>query len=279
MNCYIIRRILSGGIMDYINVNDLKICYSLKGEGYPIVLIMGFTAGMDWWDSELIDALAEKYSVLIFDNRGAGRTVTPADGDFSINMFADDTAALMDALSLEKAHVFGFSMGGIIAQALTLRYPDKVNKLVLGGTCCGGKETLLADPAVIKKLMDADGGIEGSFSRTLELMFPEEFISANSGFSKDFRERYMAAPVSGHNARRQLAAIMKRGTYPDLPGIKSSTLVVTGTEDILIPPQNSHILAERIPHAELIEYEGAGHCFMSPKREEFLKDIFEFLDN
>jgi pimeloyl-ACP methyl ester carboxylesterase len=169
-------------------------------------------------------------------------------------------------------------MGGIIAQALTLRYPDRVNKLVLGGTFCGGKETVMADPVVLKKLMDADGGIEGSFSRTLELMFPDEFIQANPAFSENFRERYMATPVSSHNARRQLVASMKLGTYPDLPGIKSSTLVVTGAEDILIPPQNSRILAERIPHAELIEYEGAGHCFMSPKREEFLKDIFEFLD-
>jgi pimeloyl-ACP methyl ester carboxylesterase len=264
--------------MNYINVNDLKICYRLKGEGYPIVLIMGFTASMEWWDHEFIDALAEKYSVLVFDNRGAGRTVTPEEGDFSINMFADDTAALMEALSIKKAHVFGFSMGGIIAQALTLRYPDRVNKLVLGGTFCGGKETVMADPVVLKKLMDADGGIEGSFSRTLELMFPDEFIQANPAFSENFRERYMATPVSSHNARRQLVASMKLGTYPDLPGIKSSTLVVTGAEDILIPPQNSRILAERIPHAELIEYEGAGHCFMSPKREEFLKDIFEFLD-
>ena len=264
--------------MKYINVNDLNICYELQGTGYPLVLIMGFTASMDWWDRELIDALADKYTVLMFDNRGAGRTGTPDEGNFSIEMFADDTAALMDALSIHRAHVFGFSMGGIIAQALTLRHPEKVNKLVLGGTFCGGKETVMAEPEVSKKLMDASGGIEGSFSRTLELMFPPEFIEANPDFSENFKKRYMAAPVSPLNSRRQLIASMKLGTYPMLPEIKSPALVATGAEDILIPPKNSRILAERIPSAELVEYKGAGHCFMSPKREEFLKDIIEFLD-
>jgi pimeloyl-ACP methyl ester carboxylesterase len=119
------------------------------------------------------------------------------------NMFADDTTKLMDALSIEMANVFGFSMGGIITHALTLRYPDKVNKLVPGGSCCGWEKTLLADSSVIKKLIDADGGIEGSFSWILELKFSDEFINVNSGFSNDFSERYEAAPISSHNARHR----------------------------------------------------------------------------
>lgn len=104
--------------MQFIEAGDLNICYELKGSGYPLVMIMGFSANMDWWDPEFIDALALKYRVLVFDNRGAGRTVTPVEGDFSLEMFADDTAMLMEKLGIERAHVFGFSMGGIIAQSL-----------------------------------------------------------------------------------------------------------------------------------------------------------------
>lgn len=263
----------------YIEAGDLKICYKLQGTGCPLVLIMGLTAGMDWWDPEFIDALSTKYRVLMFDTRGAGRTVTPPEGDFSIEMFSDDTALLMDKLGIEKAHVFGFSMGGIIAQALALRYPGKVSKLVLGGTFCGGKETVMPSPEATKMLLDASGGLEGLFSRCLELMFPWQFLADNPGYAEDFRRRFMAAPVTPHNARRQLVASMKLGTYSMLPEIKVPALVVTGRDDILIPPRNSHILAERIPGARLIEYSGAGHCFMSPAREQFTRDIMEFLES
>ena len=87
--------------MKQITVRDLKICCESVGYGYPIVLIMGLTANMDWWDPELVDALSQKYRVLMFDNRGAGRTITPDDGEFTCEMFADDTAALMDTKGIQ----------------------------------------------------------------------------------------------------------------------------------------------------------------------------------
>ncbi len=264
--------------MQFIETGDLKVCYELKGSGYPIVLIMGLTAGMDWWDPGLVDALSEKYRVLMFDNRGAGRTVTPEEGDFSIEMFARDTAALMGKLGIERAHVFGFSMGGIIAQALALEYPEKVSKLVLGGTFCGGKETVMPSPQASKMLLDTSGGLEGAFSRALELMFPWEFLAANPGYAETFRKRFMSAPVNEHNARRQLVASMKLGTYSRLPEIRVPVLVVTGADDILIPPENSDILVKGIPGAKLKKYKDAGHFFMAPAREEFIDDILSFLD-
>lgn len=264
--------------MQFIKVNDLNICYETKGNGYPLVLINGFSESMDSWDPEMTDALAEKYRVLLFDNRGAGRTETPEEGDFSCEMFADDTAALMESLGIKNANVFGFSMGGVIAQALSLKHPEKVNKLVLGGTFCGGKETVMAAPEVTKILLDTSGGIEGIFSRSLTLLFPEGYAETNPEFTENLKKRFMTAPISSHNARRQLIASMKLSTYSRLPEIKNPALIVTGTEDILIPPQNSRILAERIPGAKLIEYPGAGHYFMAPSRDEFLTDIMEFLD-
>jgi pimeloyl-ACP methyl ester carboxylesterase len=110
-------------------------------------------------------------------------------------------------------------------------------------------------------------------------MFPTGYLNENPDFAADFKTRYMTAPISGKNVRRQMLASMKFSSYSKLPEINLPTLVVTGSEDILIPPENSRILAARIPGAKLIEYPDAGHCFMSPKREEFLKDMTAFLNS
>lgn len=264
--------------MQFIEAGDLKIRYELKGSGYPLVMIMGFSGSMDWWDPEFIEALAEKYRVLVFDNRGAGRTVTPPEGDFTLDMFAGDTALLMDRLGIDRAHVFGFSMGGIIAQALALRNPEKVSRMVLAGTFCGGRETVMPSPEVSKMLMDTDGGIDGMCARTLKLMFPARFVAENPGFAAEFTERCKRAPITAHNARRQLVASMKTGTWQQLLEIKIPVLVATGTEDILISPENSRILAGRIPGAQLVEYADSGHCFMSTAREKCLKDTIDFFN-
>lgn len=263
--------------MQYVEVNDLKMCCRIQGSGYPLVLIMGFTANMDWWDPELIESLSSKFTVLTFDNRGAGRTITPETGDFSCSMFADDTASLMNILGINKAHIFGFSMGGIIAQDLSIMHPRQVDRLVLGSTFCGGKQTVMPAPDVLKILMDSSGGVEEMYNRTLKLIFTPEFVETNPGFIKDFRKRYMESPASARNTKRQFIASMRADTYDHLDGIRSHTLVVTGARDLFIPPRNSHILTERIPGAKLIEYPDAGHCFMSQKRVEFTKDIIDFL--
>ena len=263
--------------MEQIAIRDLKICYTSVGNGYPIVLIMGLTANMDWWDKELVDALSQKYSVLMFDNRGAGRTITPAEGEFTGEMLADDTVALMDAKGIQRANIMGVSMGGLIAQELTLKYPERVNNLVLCCTFCGGQHMIQASDEVMKIMMDRSGGLDGLFNRTLYLMFTKDFVATNQDFVKNFKERFLRAPISDANALRQFIACNKSDTYERLPEIKNPTLVATGTDDPLIPLQNSRILAERIPGAKLIEYKGSSHGFMSQARIAFIKDLLDFL--
>ncbi|MCX5849854.1 MAG: alpha/beta fold hydrolase [Deltaproteobacteria bacterium] len=263
--------------MEYIAIRDLKICCESVGDGYPIVLIMGLTANMDWWDQELVEALSRKYRVLIFDNRGAGRTVTPEEGEFTCEMFADDTVALMDAKGIKRANILSMSMGGLIAQELALKYPEKVNNLVLGCTFCGGKHMVQATDEVMHLLTDRSGGRDGIFDRVLKLMFTKDFLDANPRYVKHFKERYLRAPISDANSLRQFIACAKSDTYERLPDIKNPTLVVTGTDDPLIPPQNSQMLAERIPGSKLIEYKGSSHGFMSQARDAFIKDLLDFL--
>ena len=263
--------------MEFVEAGELSICCELRGEGYPIVLIHGLTANMDWWDPGLLSALSERYRILAFDNRGAGRTVTPEAGDWTCETFADDTVALMEATGIERANVLSVSMGGMIAQELALKYPEKVNKLILGSTFCGAAHTVYASQEVLEKLTDTSGGPEEVLQRTTELMFTPDSLKEQPEVVEGFKIAWMRAPTSKHNAMRQYMAAAKIDTYNRLPEINISTLVVTGKEDILIPPENSRIIAERIPGAKLIEYEGYGHSFISRMPEAFINDLLEFL--
>ena len=263
--------------MEYARVGDLNMCCELRGEGHPLVLIMGLTANMDWWDPETIEELSKRYRVLVFDNRGAGRTETPEEGDFSCGQMADDTAALMDALGIEHAHVAGLSMGGMIAQELALIHPEKVDKLALCATFCGGKNTVYASQEVLQTMADTSGTVEDLIRRIMSMMFPAEWLEANESQYEGFRERYLRAPCTAQNTIRQFMATTKLDTYDRLPSITAPTLVMCGAGDVLIPPENSRTIAGRIPGAKLIEYPGAGHGFMSQSREEFEKDLVEFL--
>ena len=119
--------------MPKVKVNDIQIYYEVKGKGFPLVMIQGLSYSLDGWDPRLVEELSRKYKLVLFDNRGAGRTDV-SDREYTMKLFADDTAGLMDALGISKAHVLGLSMGGMIAQELVLNYPEKVAKLVLCST-------------------------------------------------------------------------------------------------------------------------------------------------
>ena len=266
-------------MQEFVEVRDLSMCCDVFGEGEPVVLIMGLTGNMDWWDPGLLFALSQRYKVLMFDNRGAGRTVTPDEGQWTCEQFADDTVALMDATGFERAHIIGISMGGMIAQELVLKYPEKVDKLTLGCTFCGGKHTVPASKEVLLKLTDRSGGPDGMLRRTLEIMFTRDFMDEHPEAVEGFTIAFKRAPTSDANAVRQFVATVNLDTFDRLPGIKAPTLVATGTEDVLIPPENSRIIAGQIPGAKLIEYEGAGHAFIVQAREAFIKDLLEFLES
>ncbi len=259
-----------------VRVGDIDICYRMIGEGFPLVMIMGLTANMDWWDPQLVEALSKKYRLILFDNRGAGRTQAPP-GDFSIKQFADDTAGLMDALNVERAHVLGVSMGGMIAQELVLNYPEKVEKLILCCTFSGGDKTVYASREVLQKMTDLSGTLEERVKRFSSLLFPEDWLLEHPDYLDDFLRRYMIAPITDENAARQFMATVTFNTCDRLPQISCPTLVATGSKDVLIPPENSRIIAERIPGAKLVEFVGAGHGFINQCREEFLKTLFDFL--
>ncbi len=262
--------------MSKVLANSVEIYYAVTGSGPPLVLINGLTANIDWWAPEFLDLLAERHTLLLLDNRGAGRSDNPP-GEYTIPLFAEDTAALMQETGFEYSHVFGLSMGGMIAQELALNHPDMVDRLMLCSSNCGPRNSVLPSREVIRVMMDRSGPPGEIIKRISKILFSEEWIKDNPEVTKDFLRRYLIAPISNESATRQFMATVKFDTYERLDQIKCPTLIITGTEDVLIPPENSEILAQGIPHSELIKFEGAGHGLTSQIPGEIAEAVMGFL--
>jgi len=260
-----------------VHVGDIDIAYKMFGEGDPLLLIMGYSCTMDLWPPEVLQELATHYKVIIFDNRGMGET-TASDKVFTIELFADDTAGLLDALNIERAHVLGWSMGTIIAQQLVLDHPDKVDKLILYAAYCGGKEAIWLSRKVLIMLVDTSGTPEEQGERLLKLLFPQEWLEEHPDPST-----YFPMPTetsSPENVERQYEAMGSwYGTFSQLPQITQDTLLITGTDDILMPPENSFIIAQQIPGAWLVQLKGGGHGVMYQYPEKFSRIVLTFLEN
>lgn len=137
--------------MSKAKINDINMYYDVQGDGFPLVMVMGFLGNANCWDPRMMPVLSDKFKVITFDNRGAGRTDV-SDKEFSVRLFAEDTVGLMDVLNVPKAHVLGISMGGMIAQELALNYPERVEKLILASTFCGGPHSILIDTADLNRV-------------------------------------------------------------------------------------------------------------------------------
>ena len=262
--------------VESVPVGDINIAYRVLGQGDPIVLIMGSSSTMDMWDPRFLDNLSSKYKVIIFDNRGMGNTTAPP-GNFSIAQFANDTAGLMTALGIEKAHIMGWSMGSFVAQELAIRYPERVNKIILYAGDCGGKEAVMPSPQVLKDLSNTSGSPEERGMRLFNLLFPKDWLSKQPAFYKWFPlPKETSLP---ENIERQAQAIATwPGTCDRLGSIKSPALVVTGTEDVIAPPENAFILAQRINVSWLVQFEGAGHGLMYQYPDRLAKIVADFIE-
>ncbi|MEH1862761.1 MAG: alpha/beta hydrolase [Nostoc sp.] len=124
--------------MPEIQVGDISIYYEIKGSGYPLLMVMGFSFSLLDWGDVFPDELAKHYQVILFDNRDSGRTKSQSTDNYTTADMANDAAGLLNALGIAQAHVLGFSMGGMIAQQFALRHPTKLNKLILACTMAGG---------------------------------------------------------------------------------------------------------------------------------------------
>jgi pimeloyl-ACP methyl ester carboxylesterase len=179
---------------------------------------------------------------------------------------ADDASNLLRALGIAKAKVFGVSMGGMIAQELTLRHPEQVAKVVLGCTMAGGPTTKMAAPEILDKLMTASRIMatdpEKGFDILLPVIIPPQFAAEHPEIKAMMvAGAKMMPPTPAETADRALAGIMQFNAYDRLPQIKCPVLIVHGDKDVLVLPENANLIKSRIPQAELYIIPGAGHAF------------------
>ncbi len=263
-----------------VTVDDIQVGYRVYGKGYPLVMVMGYGGTQDIWDSTVIDMLSQKYKMITFDNRGMGAT-TAGTRPFTIQQFADDTAGFMDALGITKANVLGWSMGTYISQDLVLTYPQKVNKLVLYAADPGGPQAVPPTPENLAKLTDTSGTAQQRGERLLALLFP------SSWFDQKKNADYMTELVSTSTLPTPPESIQKQsqamggqwgqtGVYDRLPTIKSLTMLLTGTDDILTPARNSLIMVQQIPNAWLAQFPGGGHGVQFQCPEAFANTVLNF---
>jgi pimeloyl-ACP methyl ester carboxylesterase len=258
-------------------VGDIDVGYRTMGDGYPLILIPGYSATMDMWDPTMIKELSARYKVILFDNRGIGRT-TSSDRPFSMGLFAEDTIGLMDALKIRKAHVLGWSMGTFIATEMAMRFPDRVDKLILYAGNCGwnGNGVVKPLPEVSSALMDLSGTREERAKRLLAILFPKKWLDDHPDFTKGLPRP--ETPVSPESVKRQGKAIGEwAGTCSRLPELTQPALVITGTEDVIIPPANSLLMASQIPGSWLIRMPG-GHANMYQYPKTFSRCLLAFLE-
>ncbi|MEW6555177.1 MAG: alpha/beta fold hydrolase [Actinomycetota bacterium] len=261
-------------------INGINIHYREYGEGEPLLLIMGLSANVDWWGDDLIAPLAERFHVVAYDNRGAGRSDRP-EGPYPIPLMAEDALGVMDHMGWESAHVMGASMGGMIAQELALSHPGRVRRLVLLCTNCGGPEAVPASPEVLAMLYAPRKGLtqEDIARMSLYLLFPARYIEENPRKMDEFVEAYLVAPIEPQCFLWQITGVTMWSCHSRLADLRIPTLIMTGSEDVLIPPENSRILAGAIAGSELVVMEGGGHGFQVMYPVEMAERIVAFLES
>jgi len=262
--------------MTIAHVNDIDIYFEIHGNGPPLVLIMGLRRNAEWWYNQ-IPELSKHFTVVAFDNRGAGRSDKP-ETDYSIRLFADDTAGLMDFLNIPKAHVLGISMGGYIAQELAINYPDKIKGLILGCTSCGGKRAVHMSEDRIEKFQAIQGlSPEQILRKDMDLFFSDRFVREHPDRIEEFVQISLRYYQPAHAFFRQFNACLKHDTADRVSEISAPTLIVTGDDDFLVPTENSFILEELMPDAILDLFPGCRHCFFMEDYATFNRYVIRFL--
>ena len=271
-------------VVKHVRVNGISIGYRVVGSGRPLVLIPGFAFTMAEWDPRLVGALSAKHRVVLFDNRGVATTTDTPRNVLSIDEMATDTAGLIRALHLGRPDIFGWSMGGYVAQELAIRNPGLVRRLILASTDFGGSKAIQPSKKVIYELEHANQ------SQLLGLLFPPKAIAAGNAWEARIGAQYARLKLpkdsfttSQRIIRQQFAAAgpgweaRGKGSYNQLPRLRRPTLIAAGNQDVIVPPRNSRLLRGRIHGSSLTIYAGAGHAFLFQSPLAVGRRVNEFL--
>jgi pimeloyl-ACP methyl ester carboxylesterase len=263
--------------MPYGTSNRITLYFEVHGEGPNLALIEGAGYATWMWYRQL-PVFSQRFQTLIYDNRGVGRSDKPP-GPYSHTQNADDLAGLLDLLGWERTHVLGVSMGGFIAQEFALKYPQRVNRLVLVATGYGGPN-MVPVPAEAIRAMTPNPSL--SLAERIRTGMPVAFADEHwpeqhpEEFEQIIRWR-LEHPQPPEAALAQLMAGVSFNVEERLGEIEAPALVIAGTADRVVPPANAELLAARIPNATLDLIPGAGHLAFIEEPERFNRDVVEFL--
>jgi Predicted hydrolases or acyltransferases (alpha/beta hydrolase superfamily) len=263
--------------MSITKAGDINLDYYVEGSGPPLLMIMGFAGSASSWGDPFLEALRPHFTCIRFSNRGTGLSDKPLT-QFTIRTMADDAANLLSALDIQRPHVFGISMGGMIAQELVLSYPQRANGLVLGCTTSGGSHSVQAAPEILAKMAPTPGLSPEEIVRNFwTAVCSPGFIERGAAFLDGMVATALAQPTPMETLGLQMMAITSFDSYDRLPQIKAKTLVIHGGVDMLVPPQNGKTLSEHIPGAELRTLAGAAHMFFWEEPQKSATMVTEFL--
>jgi 3-oxoadipate enol-lactonase len=262
-----------------VQANGQELYYELHGEGPPLVLVMGIGYDSSLWTLAQVPVLSTQFQVILVDNRDAGRS-SKARHSYKIADMADDLAGLLDALGIQRSHLLGLSMGGMIAQEFALRHGDRLDRLVLAGTGAAPARSAV-DPIQIwswVKANDATGDVFGG--QQFVSLFSTAFLRDHEAV-RDTAELLASNPypMNPEAYRRQADAYRQFDALDRLAAITASTLVVVGEQDLLTPPWIAREVAEAIPGArfEVIRGDGSSHLVPIECPDEFNRLVLDFL--
>ena len=281
--------------MKKVHVGDIDVAYKMFGKGEPIILLNGGSDDMNAWAPSFLKELASNHTVIVFDSRGLGKTTTGSK-PYTMQLLANDTAGLLDALKIPKADVMGYSLGSYIAQAFTTSYPEKVNNLILVAATCGGEDGIPAPSEFMKMQSEVLNKSVNNIPTTADEMKQLVVASLGSGWIKlhpeslDIPENMTLlqskpglTPETMNNQYNVAFVWVAKnwsGACDELAKIAKPTLVITGTDDnYLVPHGNALILAGKIPGAWLVQIKDAGHAIMVQYPAEVSKILNTFLSS
>lgn len=265
--------------MPYADSRGTRIHYTIEGlEDAPVlVLLRGLARSSRYW-LDFRELLARRYRVVLIDNRGVERSDSPRP-PYTTATMADDAAAVLDHAAIERAHVFGISLGGMIAQELALRHPDRVDKLVLAATTPGGRKARSTPLRSVYVLLR--GGtmpFDRAIHYTASVVLAPAFAQERGDILQTWIDLATSEPPPFRGLLGQFLAAARHDAWDRLHHIAHSTLVITGDEDRLIPSQNSYLLLSRLKDARLHIVDGGGHDFVTELPEQTTRVVSTFLD-
>lgn len=266
--------------MPQLYANGIQIAYEINGTGIPLLLIAGLGYDRRMWQ-QMVPELAHHFQVITFDNRGVGDTDKPS-GAYTADMLAADTLGLLDQLGIEKTAIMGHSMGGFVAQAFALNYPQRLSHLILSATNFGGPHHIPISAEALHVLLDTTGDQIARLQRGIRVSTATGFMERHPEVVEAWLEHrrqnpldmvaYQSQMAIGIGLLSEVACFEQR-----LAAVQVPTLILFGEEDRVVPTGNAQLLSSKIPNSELLILARAGHFFPYEVPAQANAAIIQFL--